>query len=132
MVWVVGPADAVPYRAIVEASVSPFVILDDNGFVSWAGPAVEVLLGKSADSYIGRHFLDVADPGSHEAGVTAFAAFMRPDRTPADWIGPPILLELLGADGPITCEVSAAAGGTIRGGGAGGQIRRGGGRGVLY
>src|SRR3954452_9974584 len=132
MVWVVGPADAVPYRAIVEASVSPFVILDDNGFVSWAGPAVEVLLGKSADSYIGRHFLDVLDPASHEAAITSFADFMRPDRTTADWIGPPILLELLGADGPITCEVSAAAGDTIGVDGAVVQIRRWRGTVLLY
>jgi diguanylate cyclase (GGDEF)-like protein len=132
MVWVVDPAGAVPYRAIVEASVSPFVIIDALGYVVWAGPAVEVLLGRPSESYAGKHFLDVLDPASHEAAITSFTDFMRPDRTTADWIGPPILLELLGADGPVACEVSAAAGSTIGIDGAVVQIRRWRGTVLLY
>ena len=132
MVGVVGPSDAVPYQAIVEASVSPFVVVDRKGFIEWAGPAVEVLLGRPAAEYAGTHFLDVLHPSSHEAAIAAFTEFTRPGRPSVDWIGPPMLLELIGVNGPVTCEISAAAGQTIGRDGGVLQVRRWRGTVLLY
>src|SRR4051794_2463369 len=132
MVGVVASSGGTPFQAIVEGSVSPFVIVDEKGFVTWAGPTVETLLGQPAAAYVGGHFLDVLHPSSHEAAITSFTAFMREGRADADWIGPPILLDLVGVDGPVTCEVSAAAGRTIGQGGAVIQIRRWRGTVLLY
>ncbi len=122
----------IPYRAIVESSISPFVLVDGQGYVIWVGPAVGVLLGRDPESYVGVHFLEVLHPSSHEAAIAAFSDFVRPDRESADWIGPPMLLELVGADGPVTCEVSAVNGASIGLDGALLQVRRWRGTVLLY
>jgi diguanylate cyclase (GGDEF)-like protein len=132
MVEVVGTGEAIPYQAIVEASVSPFVVVDAKGYIEWAGPSVQILLGRPAEEYVGVHFLEVLEPSSHEAAIASFTEFMRPDRASQAWIGPPMLLDLVGVDGPVTCEVSAAAGTTIGRGGAVLQVRRWRGTVLLY
>ena len=33
------------FKAMVESSVSPFVVLDDEGRVSWAGPREKLIWG---------------------------------------------------------------------------------------
>jgi PAS domain-containing protein len=65
MVEVVGTGEAIPYQAIVEASVSPFVVVDAKGYIEWAGPSVQILLGRPAEEYVGVHFLEVLEPSSH-------------------------------------------------------------------
>jgi diguanylate cyclase (GGDEF)-like protein/PAS domain S-box-containing protein len=98
------------YRAIVESSVSPFVIIDRSGHCAWAGPQVETLLGESVDAIVGRHFLGVIAEQSQEAAIAAFTGFVGSGED-QPWIGPPMLLDLVKADGSfVTCEVSAATG----------------------
>jgi diguanylate cyclase (GGDEF)-like protein/PAS domain S-box-containing protein len=99
------------FRAIVESSVSPFVVVGSHGRVVWAGPQVEHLLGEPPETFVGRHMLDTIAPESHEAAVAAFTSFTAGEGHPGPWIGPPMLLELLTRDGSrVTCEISAARG----------------------
>lgn len=98
------------FRAIVESSVSPFVVLDLTGHVVWAGPHVEQLFGEPPEAVLGIHFLEALAPESHEAAIAAFGAFAGSTEA-QPWIGPPMLLELLRADETtVTCEVSASLG----------------------
>ena len=104
----VAPGSDEMYRAIVQTAVNPFVVLDAVGNVVWCSERVEVLLDVPADELVGRHFLDIVHPSSHEAVLAEYARFTDAhERRP--WIGPPMLLDLLHGDGSrITCEVSAA------------------------
>jgi diguanylate cyclase (GGDEF)-like protein len=122
----------VPFQAIVEASVSPFVVVDGKGFVRWAGPAVRHLLGRPAEEFVGTHFLDVLHPSSHEAAIAAFRDFTSQPSVQQPWVGPPMLLDLIGADGPVTCEVSASSGAATGTDGAVLQVRRWRGAVLLY
>ena len=77
---VVGKMQELPdraFKAMVESSVSPFVVLDDDGKVSWAGPRVQALLGRPVETVIGQHFLDIIDPASQDAAVGAFVEFVE-------------------------------------------------------
>lgn len=116
--------EPVPFRAMVEASVSPFVLVDGEGYVTWVGPTVHALLGQPPSTYVGKHFLEVLHPSSHEKALAAFADFMRPEREHEPWVGPPMQLDLVGTDGPVTCEVSAVSARSIGRDGAILQVRR--------
>jgi diguanylate cyclase (GGDEF)-like protein/PAS domain S-box-containing protein len=97
-------------RAIVQSSVNPFVVLDPTGTVTWASDGVHSLLGTSPADHIGRHFLDIIAPSSHEAAIAEYSEFTNREHD-RSWIGPPMLLELVHGDGgTITCEVSASTG----------------------
>jgi diguanylate cyclase (GGDEF)-like protein/PAS domain S-box-containing protein len=133
-----APARAEPgsdamYRAIVETAVNPYVVLDTAGHVRWCSDRVETLIGRSAASVIGLHFLDLIHPSSHEAVMAEYAEFVDEEHVRRAWIGPPMLLEMVHADGSrVTCEVSAA---TASGHGIDGivvQVRRWRGTVLLY
>ena len=55
------------FKAMVESSVSPFVVLDDEGRVSWAGPRVQALLGRPVETVIGGVAVPGAAAKEHEA-----------------------------------------------------------------
>lgn len=109
-----APPRAVPgsdamYRAIVQTAVNPYVVLDTGGHVRWCSDRVETLIGRNAESVIGLHFLELIHPSSHEAVMAEYAEFTDDDSQRRAWIGPPMLLDMVHADGSrITCEVSAA------------------------
>ncbi|HEU5083899.1 MAG TPA: sensor domain-containing diguanylate cyclase [Acidimicrobiales bacterium] len=107
----VGPGSDAMMRAIVQSSVNPYVILDRTGHVAWVSERIETLLGAPPHAYAGRHFLEMIDPSSHEAAIAEYSEFTSHSGDALPWIGPPMLLELVHADGArITCEVSAATG----------------------
>jgi diguanylate cyclase (GGDEF)-like protein/PAS domain S-box-containing protein len=104
----VAPGTDAMFRTIVQTSVNPYVVLDPDGEIVWCSDRVEALLGHPAAWAIGRHFLDIIHPSSHEAVVAEYARFME-EHGRRPWVGPPMLLDLTHADGSrITCEVSAA------------------------
>lgn len=103
------PGSAAMYRGIVETAVNPYVVLDAAGRVQWCSDRVETLIGRTASSVIGLHFLDLIHPSSHDAVLAEYAEFTDAEHVRRAWIGPPMLLEMVHADGSrITCEVSAA------------------------
>lgn len=107
----VEPGSDAMMRAIVQSSVNPYVLLDRTGHVSWVSERVETLLGAPPQAYVGRHFLEMIDPSSHPAAMAEYSEFTSHSGAALPWIGPPMLLELVHADGSrITCEVSAATG----------------------
>jgi diguanylate cyclase (GGDEF)-like protein/PAS domain S-box-containing protein len=98
-------------RAIVQSSVNPYVVLAPDGHIRWASERVQVLLGAPAASFIGRHFLEMVAPSSHAAAIAEYSEFTRRDAATVPWVGPPVQLDLIHADGStIACEVSAATG----------------------
>lgn len=111
------------FRAMVDAAVSPFVMVDSDGLVRWAGRTIEALVGVPAAELIGRHFFEFVAPSSHEAVIAAFTAFNAGPQQP--WRGPPMLVDLLHPDGSLVmCEVSASRGSEIGFDGAVLQVRR--------
>ena len=103
------PGSDAMFRAIVQTSVNPFVVLDAGGYVRWSSDRVDALIGRSPESVVGVHFLELIDPSSHEAVMAEYAEFTSDDQRRRAWIGPPMLLAMVHADGSrITCEVSAA------------------------
>lgn len=102
------PGSDAMHRAIVQTATNPYVVLDAQGRVSWCSERVETLLGLPAASLVGRHFLDIVHPSSHDAVLAEYADFTD-ERERRPWVGPPMLLDLLHSDGSrITCELSAA------------------------
>lgn len=129
----IEPGSDAMYRAIVQSSVNPYVVLDGTGQVRWVSEKVETLLGAPAESYVGRHFLEMIDPSSHAAVIAEYAEFTASDSRRRPWIGPPMLLELIHRDGShITCEVSAATGAPFGIDGIVVQVRRWRGTVLLY
>lgn len=103
------PGSGAMYEAIVQTAVNPYVVLDADGRVLWCSDRVEALVGKTPASVTGQHFLDLIHPSSHDAVLAEYAEFTSEDQVSSAWVGPPVLLDLLHADGSgITCEVAAA------------------------
>ncbi|HAS09164.1 MAG TPA: hypothetical protein DCS55_01380 [Acidimicrobiaceae bacterium] len=103
------PGSDAMFRAIVQTSVNPFVVLDTDGHVRWCSDRVVALIGLTPDAVVGLHFLELIDPSSHEAVMAEYAEFTSDDQLRRAWVGPPMLLDMIHADGSrITCEVSAA------------------------
>lgn len=126
-------ADDELMRAIVESSVSPYVVIDLDGNVTWASSRIEWMLGHPPETYVGKHFLEILHPDSHDAAIASYTEFVTPARPVEGWVGPPMLLDVVDADGTkITCEVSAATGEPYGINGAIIQIRRWRGTVLLY
>lgn len=121
------------FKAMVELSVSPFVVLDDAGTVSWAGPHTEHLLGRPVETVVGQHFLELIDPASQDAAIGAFTEFVEHQDDVRAWIGPPLVLDVLHADGSkIPCEIGASVGAPMGIDGTVLQVRRSRGTPLLY
>lgn len=121
----VEPGSDEMMRAIVQSSINPYVILDRTGHVAWVSDRVDTLLGTAPEAFVGRHFLEMIDPASHDAAIAEYSEFTSDTGGTLPWIGPPMLLELIHADGSrITCEVSAATGTSFGVDGIVVQIRR--------
>lgn len=105
------PGSDAMHRAIVQTAVNPYVVLDAGGHVRWCSERIEALSGRSAASVVGCHFLDLVHPSSHEAVIAEYSQFTSHDHVRQQWVGPPLLVDVLHADGSrVTCEVSAATG----------------------
>lgn len=121
------------FRSIVESWVSPFVIVDSAGTVRWVGPRIEQLLGSPPETWVGDVFLDRVAPASREAALAAFEDFVAIPGSNDTWIGPPMVLELLHADGSLVpCDISASLGTHYGIDGVVLQIRRSRGTPLLY
>lgn len=129
----VEPGSDAMHRAIIETAASPFVVLDAAGNLQWCGETIEALTGRPAASVLGHHFLDLIHPSSHDGVIAEYSQFVSHDHARQAWVGPPVLVDILHADGSrITCEVSAATGSKYGIDGLVVQIRRWAGTALLY
>lgn len=106
-----APGSPEMMEALVESTVSPYLVLDPDGYVVWASRHVESLFGEPPATYVGRHFLDLLHPTSQDVALSAYESFIHREPELQPGIGPPMHLDILGVDGePVTCEVAASIG----------------------
>ncbi len=98
------------YRAIVDRAISPFLLMDRSGTVTWAAASIEELLGFSPDALIGRHALELIHPDHHELTIDALARIE--DTAPGGdgrWVSSGVVVDVIDADGMrVSCDVSVA------------------------
>lgn len=95
-----GPPVGSPefFRAIVETSANPFVVIDDDLVLRYASRSIEWLLGWSPEQWVGRNVAELLSPDSQQLAVAGLAEIGFASRDPA-WVGAPLRLFLTGADG---------------------------------
>lgn len=87
------------FEGIVEGSPDPFVIIDSAGNIMWAGHHAARLVGREGEEYVGHHISEFITPAALPRAIEAFEEYTSPSAGYTGWVGPPILLELLHADG---------------------------------
>lgn len=87
------------FEGIVEGSPDPFVIIDSAGNITWAGHSAARLVGRDGDEYVGHHISEFVTPAALPTAIEAFEEYTSPSAGYTGWVGPPVLLELLHADG---------------------------------
>jgi diguanylate cyclase (GGDEF)-like protein/PAS domain S-box-containing protein len=63
------------FQAIVKNSNDIVFVVDDDGTVRFASPAIELLLGFTADESIGNHITTLVHPDDRDAATAAFIEF---------------------------------------------------------
>lgn len=103
--------DETMFRALAEHAVSPFVLIDPNGRIRWAGESIVELLGVPAAQVIGTNMADWLAAHSLADAVEAFTEMARPGMTvDGRWEGAGLMVDVVRSDGSVvTVEVSAAS-----------------------
>lgn len=97
-------AEASEYHRFIDLSPEPVTVLDVDGRIVLANPALAMLLGSEVDELMGRPFLDLVDRQDRTRATSDLARvlFARSRSAQLD-------LQLRRADGEVvTCSVSAA------------------------
>ena len=101
--------DDVMCRAIVESSVNPFGLVDDDGTVLWASASMEELTGWSPQALVGRNMLDTLDAQSQKAVIDSFERFLASASDGPGWLGTGLLVNVVSPTGEvIPCIASSA------------------------
>ena len=108
-----GPVDAVEpvpdwiFRAMVEHTVSPFLLVNNDGTIRFASQTVEDLSGWRPDELVGRNMIEFVAPDERTRAIESFASMHA---ATDEAVGLPIILEVLTSSGEIIwCEVGAFA-----------------------
>jgi diguanylate cyclase (GGDEF)-like protein/PAS domain S-box-containing protein len=88
------PTDA--YRAIIDRSAYPFVVIDGAGTFLYAGGSVERVIGWTPEELLGRNMVEFLTPEGIEQAVATVTEIDTIDRTGA---GVPMVFELSHPDG---------------------------------
>lgn len=83
---------------IVEASALPYVILDPDGTVRWAGRSIEDIYGRPPDALVGRNLGEFVVPDELPLALEAFDELTAPG---ADGSGTPLVIGLQRPDGVV-------------------------------
>lgn len=101
--------DDATFRAIVDAAVSPYGLVDDDGTIRWVGSSMEELTGWPAEELVGRNMLDVLDERSQKAVIDSFARFADTASSGPGWLGAGLLVNVVSPAGEvIPCIASSA------------------------
>jgi PAS domain S-box-containing protein len=65
------------YRALFEQLTDIIYTVDSQGCITSLNPAFEAITGWKAEEWIGRHFIELIDPGDQHAAVAHFEAVLR-------------------------------------------------------
>lgn len=115
------PSDDGFFEAVVETSVDPIVVIDDDFVLLYVSQSITQILDFEPAEYLGKSIVDFLEPSSLTAAVAAIddLAKLPPD---PEWVGAPLRLVLRNADGsPV--EVDALARDVIRTGVRGFVVR---------
>jgi PAS domain S-box-containing protein len=99
------------YSSIVETAISPFLMVDRGGVVTWAGASIHELLGYQPGELVGMPVFDLVDPASHHAVIEVLARTERnvEQGTAPQWRSTGMVVDLLTKGGEtVTCDVSGA------------------------
>ena len=81
---------------IVDATAYPFVVINPDGYIRYAGGSIEKVLGWPADQVAGKNMVDFLPPDQVELAIAAIAEIEEVDREGA---GVPMVFQLLRPDG---------------------------------
>lgn len=99
------------FRALVDATAHPFLVLAPDGTILYAGASITDLLGWHPDELVGANMVDFLPPDEVERAAAAFDQVRQVDHR-AQSI--PMVFRILTSDGtPMWCEVGALAGASI-------------------
>ena len=91
-------ADGV-FRAIVDGTAYPYVVLSPEGIIRFASSSIDAVLGYDPDAIRGRSMAEFLHPDDLELALAAMAEITEHDRSGA---GVPIVFRIFGADGRVT------------------------------
>src|SRR5258706_11465582 len=84
------------FKMIVDATAYPFVVINPDGYIRYAGGSINKVLGVPADQVAGRNMVEFLPPDQVELAIAAIAEIAEVDRAGA---GVPMVVQLLGPDG---------------------------------
>ena len=94
-----GELPDVAFRMIVDMTGNPFVVIDRDGTVQYAGGSIEPLLGWRPDQIAGHNMVEFLVPDQIERAIVAIAEIDQMDRAGN---GVPMEFEVLRPDGTTT------------------------------
>ena len=84
---------------IVDASAHPFVVINPDGYIRYAGGSIDKVLGWQADQVAGKNMVEFLPPDQVELAIAAIAEIDEVDREGA---GVPMVFQVLRPDGEIS------------------------------
>ena len=84
------------FKLIVDMTAYPFVVIDPDGYIRYAGGSIERLLGWRADEVAGRNMVDFLPPDQIEIAIEAITEIDVLDR---DGAGVPMVVQIYRKDG---------------------------------
>jgi diguanylate cyclase (GGDEF)-like protein/PAS domain S-box-containing protein len=84
------------FKMIVDATAYPFVVVNPDGYIRYAGGSIDKVLGCPADQVAGKNMVDFLPPDQVELAIAAIAEIENIDREGA---GVPMVFQVLRADG---------------------------------
>src|SRR3954463_13957992 len=87
------------FKMIVDATAYPFVVINPDGHIRYAGGSIEKVLGWRADQVAGKNMVEFLPPDQVELAIAAIAEIEQFDREGA---GVPMVFQLLRPDGERT------------------------------
>jgi len=84
------------FKMIVDMTAYPFVVINPDGYIRYAGGSIERVLGWPADQVAGKNMVEFLPPDQVELAIEAISEIEQVDR---DGSGVPMVFRLLRPDG---------------------------------
>jgi diguanylate cyclase (GGDEF)-like protein/PAS domain S-box-containing protein len=99
------------FQALVDATAHPFLVLEPDGTIVYAGRSITDLLGWQPAQLVGANMVDFLPDGEIERAALAFEQVRMVDRRASSI---PMVFQILRSDGtPTWCEVGALSADSI-------------------